>query len=164
MLAALEHSFTFYQCTPGSHSIFQLFFWPHLVACGIIVTNQRSDLGTKVQKVRSPNHCTTREFPPVIFESNWLPQREVIYVCAGFCKVLFQWYRNIFNPEGNKIGRPLWKRFHLQSLKLVPSQSVRYSLKSPEELQLPHLGSLHCFCLSIFSTELLGRQPGQELP
>lgn len=47
--------------------------------------------------------------------------------------------------------------FHLQSLKLFPSQLVRYSLKSPKELQLQHLGSLYYFCLSIFSTQLLGK-------
>ena len=38
------------------------FFWPHRVACGILVPQPGIEPGPSAVKARSPNHWTAREF------------------------------------------------------------------------------------------------------
>ena len=40
-----------------------LFFWPHRVACGILVPQPGIELRPLAVRARSPNHWTTRDFP-----------------------------------------------------------------------------------------------------
>ena len=40
-----------------------LFFWPHHVACGILVPRPGIEPGPSSVKAQNPNHWTTREFP-----------------------------------------------------------------------------------------------------
>ena len=42
---------------------FFFFFWPHSVACEILVPRPRIEPTALAVKVQSPNHWTTREFP-----------------------------------------------------------------------------------------------------
>ena len=57
--------------TPGpSHSlpyfhVSSSFFWPHQMACGILVPQPGIEPVPLAVKARSPNHWTTREFPPL---------------------------------------------------------------------------------------------------
>ena len=43
---------------------FLVFFWSHHEACGILVPWPGIEPGASAVKVQSPNHWTTREFPP----------------------------------------------------------------------------------------------------
>ena len=38
-------------------------FWPHHVACGILVPQPGTELGPSAVRVQSSNHWTNREFP-----------------------------------------------------------------------------------------------------
>ena len=42
---------------------FFFFFWPHRMACGILVPQPGIEPGTMAVKMLSPNHWTTRKFP-----------------------------------------------------------------------------------------------------
>ena len=49
----------------GKHTIFIyvfIHFWPHAVACGILVPQPETEPLPWAVKAQSPNHWTTREF------------------------------------------------------------------------------------------------------
>ena len=48
---------------PSPYPIF-FFFWPHRKACGISVPQSGIEPAPSAVKVQSPNHWTSREFPP----------------------------------------------------------------------------------------------------
>ena len=43
--------------------IFRDYFWPHRIACGILVSKTRIEPGPSAVKALSPTHWTTREVP-----------------------------------------------------------------------------------------------------
>ena len=47
---------------------FFFFFWPHHVACGMLVTQPGIEPGPLAVKVWSPNHWTAREFLQCLFK------------------------------------------------------------------------------------------------
>lgn len=47
--------------------LYFFFFWPHCLACGIIVPDQGSNLGPQeAVRAQSSNHWTTWEFPDMV--------------------------------------------------------------------------------------------------
>ena len=51
---------------PRSYLYLFFFFWPHCVACGILVPQPGIEPVPSAVKVLSPNHWTSREFPSVL--------------------------------------------------------------------------------------------------
>ena len=75
---------------------FFLPLWPCRVACGILVPCPGIEPGSLAVKVQSPNHWTTREVPPLEFQSHFL-------------KV--SWYNSLIFPENTHVIAGVPKNF-----------------------------------------------------
>ena len=74
-----------YFCLSGNILISPFFFfWPHCVACGILVSQPGIKSGALAVRVLSPNHWTAREFPLLHFFSFFLSFFFFFWLCWVF--------------------------------------------------------------------------------
>ena len=79
-------------CILLSFFLFFLFiFWPHCVACRILVLQSGIEPVTSVVKVWSANHWSITEFPIIVF---------FMFLFLGDCWIFWAWRLTIFNKFG----------------------------------------------------------------
>ena len=67
-------------------------FWPHRVACGILVPSPGIEPGPPAVETWSPNHWTAREFPVILLIHCWIWW---LIFCWGFCICVHEKYWSV---------------------------------------------------------------------